>query len=244
MRTIEQVRADIETANARWEARRIREATAARKALSEQRAKARKKRQALKEKVSTLRNEIARLRIVVPPTAAKLRAKHAAMRKALKRADPRQWRREKDADNKERNRKEDPKQPRTDTRLANLAKGYGLSLFEYNQLHDLQDWTCAICRTVIEALKTKKARTMHIDHCHITGQVRGLLCHYCNTGLGHFHDSPARLRQAADYIERTSYLGTLFRWNLLRATYGLRVGLADLRMTVPSLDAPVKKIAA
>lgn len=57
---------------------------------------------------------------------------------------------------------------------------------------------CAICA---EPLDMQKAR---VDHCHTTRAVRGLLCHWCNVGLGHFSDSPATLRAAADYLERTA----------------------------------------
>ena len=42
----------------------------------------------------------------------------------------------------------------------------------------------------------------HIDHCHDSNRVRGLLCAACNTVLGLMGDDPARLRAAADYLER------------------------------------------
>jgi hypothetical protein len=44
--------------------------------------------------------------------------------------------------------------------------------------------------------------TPYIDHCHISGKIRGVLCHRCNTGLGCFLDKPVLLRYAADYIDR------------------------------------------
>lgn len=52
---------------------------------------------------------------------------------------------------------------------------------------------CAICG---------RADPSHWDHDHQTGVWRELLCRGCNIGLGHFGDDPARLRAAADYLER------------------------------------------
>lgn len=41
---------------------------------------------------------------------------------------------------------------------------------------------------------------LHVDHCHKTGAVRGVLCHLCNTGLGSFRDSPTLLARAINYL--------------------------------------------
>jgi DNA-binding sugar fermentation-stimulating protein len=69
---------------------------------------------------------------------------------------------------------------------------YGLTLADFACLLDEQDYLCAVC---------KEPGNLVVDHCHETGQVRGLLCHGCNVGLGYFVDSPTRLRQAAEYLE-------------------------------------------
>lgn len=70
---------------------------------------------------------------------------------------------------------------------------YGISHDDYLALGDRQHWKCAICKE----LPVKK---LEVDHCHRTGKVRGLLCGYCNKGLGHFKDSKARLLFAISYL--------------------------------------------
>jgi len=47
-------------------------------------------------------------------------------------------------------------------------------------------------------------RQTHIDHCHKTGEVRGVLCMRCNLSLGNAGDSPEKLRGLADYAEKTN----------------------------------------
>ena len=77
---------------------------------------------------------------------------------------------------------------------------YGLTLEQYESMLEAQSHRCAICRT-----DTPGGRgTWHVDHCHKTGAVRGLLCTGCNVGIGHLSHDPARLRAAAIYIEEHS----------------------------------------
>jgi hypothetical protein len=87
-------------------------------------------------------------------------------------------------------------------RLSDLRKS-GMNQEIYDRLLAAQGGKCAICRT---DKPSKRRAYFDIDHCHVTGTLRGLLCERCNRGIGYFNDSPARLRAAADYLERGSKL--------------------------------------
>ena len=69
----------------------------------------------------------------------------------------------------------------------------------YAELFERQDGGCAICGTSPKV----GGRRLHVDHCHKTGVIRGLLCWRCNTGLERFRDNPDTLIQAAAYTRRT-----------------------------------------
>ena len=56
---------------------------------------------------------------------------------------------------------------------------YGLTSTEFDYLVTMQENKCAVCNQ--EFIKTP-----HVDHCHTTGRVRGLLCQSCNTTLGKY----------------------------------------------------------
>ena len=83
-----------------------------------------------------------------------------------------------------------------------LQKKYGVTEAAIEATYVSQGGRCAICR------EPGQGATRHgglaIDHCHGTGQVRGLLCGKCNRGVGHFDDDPRLLREAARYIEKTT----------------------------------------
>jgi hypothetical protein len=71
---------------------------------------------------------------------------------------------------------------------------YGLSAEDYRQMLERQGGLCAIC------LQAPHGYALHIDHCHATGRVRGLLCRKCNMAIGLFADNPDRLQRAIEYL--------------------------------------------
>jgi len=84
----------------------------------------------------------------------------------------------------------------------NLEKNYGISVEEYNRMFEDQSGCCAIClKPYIHEFHKK----LSVDHCHVTGLVRGLLCHPCNAAIGSLGDDPDRIRRAADYVESNGF---------------------------------------
>lgn len=77
-----------------------------------------------------------------------------------------------------------------------LQKTYGITMDIKNKMRDEQQNKCGICRREFEDDKSA-----YVDHCHATKQVRGLLCHACNTGLGMFKDSIDALQTAIAYLQ-------------------------------------------
>lgn len=74
---------------------------------------------------------------------------------------------------------------------------YGISLEQYDQMYDSQDGECAICETNKPGGISNR---FHLDHDHTTGEIRGLLCHKCNNGLGYFNDDTSLLAKALKYL--------------------------------------------
>lgn len=85
-----------------------------------------------------------------------------------------------------------------------LKKTYGLSEADYAKILSDQDGTCAICKLPeIGTSGVKRTiKALAVDHNHLTGTVRGLLCGMCNTALGLFKDDTRLLNAAVEYLER------------------------------------------
>lgn len=83
--------------------------------------------------------------------------------------------------------------------IANLRVKYGLTLEEYEAMLAKQGGKCAICCT---SEWPGRHNRPHVDHCHTTGRVRGILCTSCNSGLGRFRDRIDLLEAAIVYLGR------------------------------------------
>lgn len=85
---------------------------------------------------------------------------------------------------------------RAKARVSQRRAKYGLPDEALSQLFATQSGGCAICRCALEISR------LCVDHDHVTGKVRGLLCSPCNKALGFFRDDTARLRAAISYLRR------------------------------------------
>ena len=80
-------------------------------------------------------------------------------------------------------------------RKFRFATKYGISIEKWQEMANEQAGACAIC-----GITPSDVRDLCVDHCHVTGAVRGLLCHSCNNGLGRFKDDADRLLAATAYL--------------------------------------------
>ena len=81
---------------------------------------------------------------------------------------------------------------------GHLQYRYDITLDEYNKLFIQQNGCCVLCGKHQFEMK----RRLAVDHNHITGKVRGLLCNKCNNGLGCFNDSAELMFKAINYLEK------------------------------------------
>lgn len=83
-------------------------------------------------------------------------------------------------------------------RKSYLKKAFGISPEQYDEMLAEQGGVCAICGTSDPG---RGGAYFHVDHCHTTSKIRGLLCNRCNAGLGYFKDDTSRLQSAVAYLE-------------------------------------------
>jgi hypothetical protein len=84
---------------------------------------------------------------------------------------------------------------------AHLKRNYGITLDEFNRMLTEQGGGCAICGAREGKGKGNGVR-LHVDHDHVTGKARGLLCGTCNRGIGQLGDDLERVLAAVRYLQR------------------------------------------
>jgi len=104
-------------------------------------------------------------------------------------------------------REEHPYEPENEERtrrrgFLSILRKYGITQSQYVELHTKQNGRCAVCEEM-EVTIGKKGNSpvmLSVDHNHITGKIRGLLCKKCNLGIGYLKDDPNVLLSARNYL--------------------------------------------
>ena len=84
-------------------------------------------------------------------------------------------------------------------RGAHLKRAYGMTLQQFNELFQRQGNRCAICYS-----DSHGGRGWHVDHCHASEKIRGILCHPCNVAIGFTKDDVGRLKACISYLNKHS----------------------------------------
>jgi hypothetical protein len=82
-----------------------------------------------------------------------------------------------------------------------LRSKHRITLEQFEQILAEQGGVCAICKRLPDG-NGVSGNTLHVDHCHKTDAIRGLLCRDCNLGLGQFRDSIETIDRAIEYREK------------------------------------------
>ncbi len=98
-----------------------------------------------------------------------------------------------------------PDRKRAD-RDAHLRRKFGIGIDDYERMLAEQGGGCCICRK-----PPPDNGSLHVDHEHATGEVRGLLCVSCNNALGALQENIDIFRAAIDYIDRDDELAAIAR---------------------------------
>jgi hypothetical protein len=93
-------------------------------------------------------------------------------------------------------RKANPDKDAAYQRRGWLKRRYGIDEAIYEKMLLDQRCGCAICGQI-----NQNGYKLAVDHSHVTGKVRALLCNKCNSSLGLMRESPDILRAAARYLE-------------------------------------------
>ena len=107
----------------------------------------------------------------------------------------------KDIDKKRKSCRDWHRKHKEKMKSKRLKYYYGITLEEYNEMYTKQNGCCKICNKHRDSF----SKDLAVDHCHTTGEIRGLLCANCNTALGLFYDDLDVLEKALEYLKGVSY---------------------------------------
>jgi len=94
-----------------------------------------------------------------------------------------------------RSHKRKPQNP-VSKKKSHLKLRYDLTIERHDAMLTEQDNKCAIC--------LEPFGVPHVDHDHLTGKVRGLLCKGCNSAIGNLKDDPVIVDRASEYLRRAN----------------------------------------
>lgn len=89
------------------------------------------------------------------------------------------------------------RQNRSASRRSYVRRTFGITLEEYWTYFEKANFTCQVC-----SAKPEKQADLHLDHCHSTGTIRGVLCRSCNHALGNVKDNPTTLFRLHAYLKK------------------------------------------
>lgn len=100
-----------------------------------------------------------------------------------------------------RYRERDPEGAAAEKRRQHVKRMYGVTPEWYGAMLAAQGGICAICGQPEVVMRHGKLKLLAVDHDHVTGVPRGLLCQGCNQGIGHLGEDLERMEAAAQYLE-------------------------------------------
>jgi len=83
-----------------------------------------------------------------------------------------------------------------------LRESFGLSLEQYEKMHDRQNGKCAICNQPETQMRSGKVKALAVDHNHKSGKIRELLCTDCNQAIGKLKENKQTLLAAIAYLDK------------------------------------------
>lgn len=101
-------------------------------------------------------------------------------------------------------KKINPEKEKLKYRKFHLKTNFNLTLDDYDKLFQQQNGICAVCKNPEIAKNQFGNKRLAVDHNHLTGKIRGLLCSKCNGGLGNFDDNIDLLLNAIEYLRKTA----------------------------------------